>query len=290
MRSPAPFGRRHQRTSSHLQSCHECSAAVRRERQYLERLRDAPIPPASDDLTARLLARTQELAAVPQVPLQRPAQPRTAVRVLALAAGGSTAAAAVLAAGAFAAAGDPLPGEAPGNPAAFSQVSSRTPADGRQLNAEQLTLLRSEGWACPELEAMGFHLESAKATVLNGQPAVELRLTDGSHYATVTEQRLPAQAVGEQAGTADREAGANLLVLQSSPWLATYRTPGHSFTYESDLPAERADDAVAILQRLGARAEEGVAAGASASPEAGGEPLTTRLQRGANRIVAFFTP
>ena len=290
MRSPTPFGRRHQRTSSHLRSCHECSAAVRRERQYLERLRDAPIPPASDDLTARLLARTQELAAVPQVPLQRPAQPRTAVRVLALAAGGSTAAAAVLAAGAFAAAGDPLPGEALGNPAAFSQVSSRTPADGRQLNAEQLTLLRSEGWACPELEAMGFHLESAKATVLNEQPAVELRLTDGSHYATVTEQRLPAQGGGEQGGTADREADTNLHVWQSSPWLATYRTPGHSFTYESDLPAERADDAVPILQRLGARAEEGVAAGTAESPEAGGEPLTTRLQRGANRIVAFFTP
>ena len=137
---------------------------MRRERQYLERLRDAPIPPASDDLTAR----TQELAAVPQVPLQRPAQPRTAVRVLALAAGGSTAAAAVLAAGAFAAAGDPLPGEALGNPAAFSQVSSRTPADGRQLNAEQLTLLRSEGWACPELEAMGFHLSRRRPRCSTG--------------------------------------------------------------------------------------------------------------------------
>ncbi|MFB9405336.1 anti-sigma factor [Pseudarthrobacter polychromogenes] len=298
MRSRTPFGRRHQRTRSHLQSCHECSAALRRERQYLERLRDAPIPPASDDLTARLLARTQELAAVPHRPAQRPASPRTAVRVLALAAGGSTAAAAVLAAGAFAAAGDPLPGDATGNPAAFSQVSSQTPADGRLLNAEQLTRLRSEGWACPELEAMGFHLESAKATVLNGHPAVELRLTDGAHYATVTEQRLPKQVgdgqdTGGQKGAADGEAGAagnNLRVWQSSPWSATYLTPGHSFTYESDLPAERADDAVPILQRMGTRAEEGVAAGIPPSAEAGGEPLTTRLQRGANRIVAFFVP
>ncbi|MEV7454637.1 MULTISPECIES: anti-sigma factor [Pseudarthrobacter] len=298
MRSRTPFGRRHQRTRSHLQSCHECSAALRRERQYLERLRDAPIPPASDDLTARLLARTQELAAAPPGPTRRPASPGTAVRVLAMAAGGSTAAVAVLAAGAFAAAGDPLPGEATGNAANFSQVSSRTPADGRQLNAEQLTRLRSEGWACPELEAMGFHLESAKATVFNGQPAVELRLTDGAHYATVTEQRLPAQEgdgqnPGGQAGAVDREAAAagnNLSVWQSSPWSVTYRTQGHSFTYESNLPAERADDAVPILQRLGSRAEEGVAAGTPPSAEAGGEPLTTRLQRGANRIVAFFVP
>ncbi|AUZ35355.1 anti-sigma factor [Arthrobacter sp. PGP41] len=257
---------------------------MRRERQYLERLRDAPIPPASDDLTARLLARTQELAAMPPADSHRPASSRSAVRVLALAAGGSVAAAGVLAAGAFAAAGDPLPGDATGNQAALSHVSSRTPADGRQLTGEQLTQLRSEGWACPELGAMGFRLESARATVLNGQPAVELRLTDGTHHATVTEQRIVPQAITSQ------DSGP-LRVWRSSPWSATYRTPGHTFLYESDLPAEEADDALPILQRLGTQAEEGVAAGiAGASPEAAEEPISTRLQRGVNRIVAFFTP
>ncbi|MFP5366897.1 MAG: hypothetical protein ACLGIS_08595 [Actinomycetes bacterium] len=119
---------------------------MRRERQYLERLRDAPVPPASDDLTARLLARTQELAAQqPSAPHRQPAPGRVA-RVLAMTAGGSVAAAGVLAAGAFAAAGDPLPGT--GSPAALSQVSSQTPADGRALDGEQLDRLRSEGWAC----------------------------------------------------------------------------------------------------------------------------------------------
>jgi hypothetical protein len=266
---------------------------MQRERHYLERLRDAPIPPASEDLTARLLSRTQELAAVQPVAARRPAARRTAVRAVALAAGGSTAAAAVLAVGAFAAAGDPLQGETAGGPAALSQVSSQTPADGRILTGEQLTRLRSEGWACPELEAMGFRLESAKATVVNGQPAVELRLTDGTHYATLTEQRVSAQGTAA-AGSAGEGVAAGdesgLRVLQSSPWSATYRTPGHSFTYQSDLPAEQADDAVPILQRLGTRAEEGVSAGVGASPDAEGEPLMTRLQRGANRIVAFFTP
>jgi hypothetical protein len=271
---------------------------MRRERQYLERLRDAPIPPASEDLTARLLSRTQELAAVQPVAAHRPAARRTVVRAVALAAGGSTAAAAVLAAGAFAVAGDPLPGERAGGPAALSQVSSHTPADGRILTDEQLTRLRSEGWACPELEAMGFRLESAKATVVNGQPAVELRLTDGTHNATLTEQRVPAQGTaaagsagqGVAGGDETGLANSSLRVLQSSPWSATYRTPGHSFTYQSDLPADQADDAVPILQRMGTRAEEGVAAGVGASPDAEGEPLMSRLQRGANRIVAFFTP
>lgn len=286
MRSPFPFGRRHQRTSSHLQSCHECSAAVRRERQYLERLRDAPVPPASDDLTARLLARTQELAAQqPSAPHRQPAPGRVA-RVLAMTAGGSVAAAGVLAAGALAAAGDPLPGT--GSPAALSQVSSQTPADGRALNGEQLDRLRGEGWACPGLEAMGFRLESAKATMLAGRPAVELRFTDGNHYATVTEQRVP-----EQDGAGQVAAGGSgaLQVQRSSPWSATYLAPGHSFTYESDLPAEQADDAVPILYHLAARAEEGVAAGIPpSSRDAAGESIGSRLQRGANRIVAFLTP
>jgi hypothetical protein len=297
------FGRRHQRTRSHLQSCHECMSAVRRERQYLERLRDAPIPPASDDLTARLLARTQELAAMQPVDAHRPAVSRGAVRVLALAAGGSMAAAGVLAAGAFAAAGDPLPGEAAGNQTALSHVSSRTPADGRQLTGQQLAELRSEGWACPELEAMGFRLESARATVLDGRPAVELRLTDGTHHATVTEQRIFLQATagpGVAGGGAGQDSAgrdiagqdtSSLHVWNSLPWSATYRTPGHTFLYESDLPAEQADDALPILQRLGNQAEQGLEAGLpAASAEAAEEPLSTRLQRGVNRIVALFTP
>ena len=144
---------------------------------------------------------------------------------------------------------------------------------------------------------MGFRLESARATVLNGQPAVELRLTDGTHHATLTEQRIPGQSGGQNGVVGDwvveggtGPADSILRVWNSSPWSATYRTPGHSFTYESDLPAEQADDAVPILQRLGTRAEEGVAAGVPASPDAAGEPIGSRLQRGANRIVAFFTP
>lgn len=299
MRTQIPFGGRHQRTGSHLEACQECAASLRRERQYLERLRDAPIPPASEDLTARLLARTHELAAQPPVPPQQGGTSRVAARALALTAGGTMAAAGVLAVGAFTAAGDPRAGEPAGTEAAFSHVSSQTPADGRTLTASQLATLRSEGWACPELQAMGFHLEAAKALVVDGQPAVELRLTDGAHHATLTEQHPAAnQTAGDAtpaSGSAESQAGAGpkdgqLRVSSTSPWFATYRAAGITITYRSDLPPEQADDALPILKRLADTAAEGVAADVpetTTSPAA--EPLDARLERGINKIAALFT-
>ena len=283
MRSPFSFGGRHQRSPGHLAACTECSDAVRRERQYLERLRDAPIPPASDDLTARLLARTSMLAAEPQFAASHSTAPRMAVRVLAMTAGTTVAAAGVLAAGAFAAAGEPATGMSAS--AALSQVSSRTPADGRALTAEQVGMLRAEGWACPELEVMGFRFESARALVIDGQPAVSLHLTDGSHYATVTEHHLPDQATVPQG--AGGQPGGTLQLGGGSPWSATYRTPERTFTYESNLPADRADDALPILQRLGSGSTAGVAAAVETTGTQ--ESLGTRLQRGINNIGALFT-
>lgn len=257
---------------------------MRRERQYLERLREAPIPPASNDLTARLLERTSLLAAQP-VPATPPVTaPRTAVRVLAMAAGGTVAAASVLGVGALAAAGEPVPANA-AEPAMLAQVSAHTPADGRALTADQLSSLRQEGWACPVLEAMGFHLESARAVVRGGQPAVELRLSDGSYYATVTELHA-----GNVAAEAVSPQGSPVQVLGTSPWSATYTSGGRTFTFESNLPADQADDAGPILERVGGVAAEGLTAGVDGNAQdAGGEPLENRLQRGINRIVAVFT-
>ena len=300
MRSQFPFGGRHQRTGSHLAACRDCAATVRRERQYLERLRDAPIPPASDDLTARLLARTSELAALPAVPENHSSASRLAARALALTAGGTVAAAGVLAVGAFTAAGDPAGGEAMGTEAAFSHVSSQTPADGRALTAAQLAILRSEGWACPELQAMGFHLEGARALVVDGQPAVELRLTDGAHYATVTEQhpvtRQPAgQAAPVPPGVPAEAAGAGGSGGPSQGWAtgqgtAAYRAAGLTITYRSDLPAAQANEALPILKRLADSAAEGVAAAVpEASGEQSAEPLEARLERGFSKIAALFT-
>jgi hypothetical protein len=299
MRSQFPFGGRHQRTGSHLEACQECAATVRRERQYLERLRDAPIPPASDDLTARLLARTSELAAQPAASVDHSSTSRLAARALALTAGGTVAAAGVLAVGAFTAAGDPTAGGAVGTEAAFSHVSSQTPADGRTLTAAQLATLRSEGWACPDLQAMGFHVESAKALVVDGQPAVELWLTDGAHHATVTEQHpVTGQAAAQVAvaGNAPAEAaGAGEKAGPSQDWAtspraATYRAEGLTITYRSDLPAAQSNQALPILKRLADSAAEGVAAAVPDSSEGqAAEPLEARLERGFGKIAALFT-
>ncbi|MFJ5860612.1 anti-sigma factor [Pseudarthrobacter sp. NPDC092439] len=276
MKPGFPFGR-HQRTSSHLSACADCAAALHRERQYLERLRQAPIPPASHDLTARLLERTHELAAEPR---KRARPQRPVVRVLAIAAGGTVAASGLLAAGAFVMAGEPPADESA--TAALSHASAQTPADGRTLSAVELSRLRSDGWACPDLAAMGFHVESARAVIVDGRPAVELRLSDGSHYAAITEQRGPGPG---------GQATARLHVLDSSPWTATYRADGRTFTYESDLPADRADDAVPILRVMDARASGGAGAASDASPGGPGEDsLGARLQRGMAKVSALLAP
>lgn len=327
------FGRRHPRSSSsHILSCTDCSSAVRRERQYLERLRGAAIPEASHDLTARLLARTQQLAMAPEQPTdagQRPAM------MLVLTAGGAAAAAGMVAVAAFAMAGDPSPVAGPFASAAVLQQGTQGTAANRNLTGTQLTGLRTEGWACPELQAMGFHVISAQATVVSGRPALKMRLSDGAHYATVLEQHLATGTSGGRA-VADESAAASaspvspinvltgrpaaddgfvgastavgalhdartaddgsLWIKTAAPWTAIYRTSGTIFTYVSDLPSEQADDAVAVLVRAGAAADEGLfaasqpGAAGSASVQTGNDPVSERLQRGLRKIMEVFTP
>jgi hypothetical protein len=214
------------------------------------------------------------------------------VKVLALAAGGTAAAAGVLAVGAFALAGDDL---VPGNALAGSlvQQSAHLPADGRELSEAQLTQLRSDGWVCPELESLGFHLQSATATTLDGRPVVEMHLSDGQYYATVVEEHRNDHQRPADAQTGDHGV---LQIRSSSPWMATYVTPAAIFTYESDRPAEQADDAVPVLQELSTRASVGVNAGIAAEPaaaEADAAPddsVSGRLQRGIRKITEMLTP
>jgi anti-sigma factor RsiW len=274
-----PFGRRHHRGAEHLQVCAECAAAVKRERQYIERLREAAVPPASDDLTARLLARTQLLAATPE-PVR---SQHAAVRALALTAGGTAAAAGILAVSAFALAGDTLPLAGAAMNGSLVRHAAQLPADGGALTAPQLSALRAEGWLCPGFESLGFQIRSATAVTYNGMPAVELHLSDGQHYATVMEQH-PA---GESAGD------GKLVVSSLAPWTATYTTVAGTFSVESDLPAEQADDTVPVLQQLSSGAAEGIDAGSSTASRAdpataGDESPAARLERGIRKIVEIL--
>ena len=288
-----PFGRRHHRGAEHVKTCAECAAALKRERQYIERLRDAAVPPASEDLTARLLARTQLLAAATE---PAPSQYQ-AVKVLALAAGGTAAAAGILAVSAFALAGDSTPVAQTAINGSLVQHTAQLPADGRKLSAPQLLALRSEGWVCPELEQLGFHVRSANAITLNGRPAVELHLSDGNHYATIVEQH-PADAgqnSGQDAGLTTSQTEEKLVVSSLAPWTATIETTAGIFTVESDLPAEQADDAVPVLERLSVLAVEGINAGASAAPDASpvaapDDSPAARLERGIRKLGEMLAP
>lgn len=277
-----PLFRRHPRTDSHIKSCPECASAMRRERQYIERLREAAIPPASQDLTARLLQQTHVLAMASCEPSR---SPHRGAKILAFAAGGTAAAAGFLAASAFALAGDPLPMAASSAAGSFVQQPAKVPADGRELSAGQLAGLRLEGWVCPELESLGFHVLSARATTLDGRPAVEMKLSDGRYYAKVVEQHDVRTPAGD----------SDVSILSSVPGAAVLQSGANTLTYESDLPADRADDALPVLQRLTALAATGISAGvapegtASVSPPAA-EPLSERLQRGLHKIVRILTP
>jgi hypothetical protein len=115
------------------------------------------------------------------------------------------------------------------------------------LSSEQLDALRDQGWACPELGGMGFHVVAARATMHNGHPAVELRLESNGHYATVVEEHLQASDIG----VTGRPASAELSLTQGTPWEAVYRTSAAVLSYSSDLPADAADDAVPELVRAG---------------------------------------
>ena len=332
------------RSSKHIESCPECTSLQWRERQYLERLRSASIPAASEDFTARLLARTQQLASVPAGSAAGHAGHRRspagfpALRALGIAAGGALAAAGVVTGAAYFLAGDPRP-VADGTPATWSQqheaafglqppAGSASPGSDGMLTSTDLEGLRTQGWSCPELRDMGFHVLWARHETVAGQAVLELRLTDGTHFATVLEQHSqPVPADGAQpavprssptniltgrpaeadgfvrapgGAAAGNAAGGAVWINASAPWRAIYQAPGVTFTYISDLPADSADDGVAELVRSGSTTpvrSPGVPASGTAGSAApgtesvpAGEGLPDRLRRGLGRIVELFTP
>ncbi|MCP1414802.1 hypothetical protein [Paenarthrobacter sp. A20] len=253
---------RHTRSPEHVQECVACSTALRRERQYLERLQSASVPEASQDLAARLIQHTERLANEPDYLI--PAQAsrgglRRGLRIAGVAAGTLAVSAGALAVSAYVVAGDneaqvlagtsevgALAGAWTGTPAETTLGPAFRAGSTISLSDAQLDSLREDGWACPELSAMGFHIVSAQATERNGHPVVELRLESNGHYATIVEEHLPAG----QPGTG-RSTSAQLSVTQGSPWKAVYTMPAAVISYASDLPADTADDAVPEIVRAG---------------------------------------
>lgn len=322
------LGGRHERRPLHLESCAECRLQQRQEREYLERLRGAEVPVASTDLTARLLARTAELARNEQ-PAPRPDTARgarPAFRAAVLVAGTAAAATALLGGSAYLMGADPAPtaGGAPasvflqrdltasgaaaavgagaGTPTGWSLTGEPDFTPDGALTGAQLSSLRSEGWTCPELRELGYHLVWARAGVLSGGDILELRLTDGRHFATVFEQHggepvqpgipgggphtappVPVNVLTGHPATSDGFTSAplpagsaamgdgpgrgTLWVNHAAPFAAIYQAGDVTFTYVSDQPAEQDDDDVAALVR--ARTAAAASAGDGGPGQAG---------------------
>jgi hypothetical protein len=317
-------GVRHTGTPDHVRECTECGVALRRQRQYIEKLRDAAVPAASDELTARLLLRTQQLAMAPAAPA-----PRTGpLKLAGLAGGVAVLAAGTVVAGAYISAGEPrqyaaatFSGQAGSSAEAAASGGAAVGggAGGGPSADPSVAALRTHGWACPDLQAMGFHIVSATSKVFAGRPGVELRLSDGRHTATVLEQHsgtaarngaapaasaatdvplnpLTGHAAGKDgfvAVDAGNAAGGMLWIRASAPWSAIYQTARTTFTYVSDLPANAADDAVPALAVAGAAVSQGtgdpgIAADAGPVASPGGsdsESVLERLERGLRSMV-----
>lgn len=290
---PEPFSRptfaalRHARNPEHLKVCEECRSALRRERQYLERLRGAAVPEASQDLAARLIQHTERLANLSeQTADASPHRSPTwrSLRFAGIAASTVLVSAGALAVSAYVVAGEdqaqayagfgnesPLLSSLTGGQAQPLPGFAFAAGDTVKLSTSQLEDLRAGGWACPALSDMGFEVVSAQATMLNGHPAVELRLERNGHYATVVEEHLPEPAPDSPEGLTTPQ----LSLTQGKPWRAEYATPAAVIRYASDLPADIADDAVPELVRAG---EYLSSQSAGESPETWSERLLRGLK------------
>ncbi|MDQ0755657.1 hypothetical protein [Arthrobacter sp. B3I4] len=355
-------GKAHERRRNHLERCTACRARQQRERQYLERLRGAAVPEASEDLTARLLARTGELAtrsdgdspapaavqpATPAPVLKQRPAPVTPKRLpLALGIGGGVAAGALLLGGAayllgaevaptsdgaFAsAAGAAFPGRMTGQAvppdsafgSAWKLSGEPDVAPAGALSAGQLAGLRAQGWTCPELRELGYHLVWARSGIAYGTKVLELRLTDGRHFATVLEQHSGdgGRRSGPAAGPG-RAAAVPVNVLTGHPasddgFTAAPLVPDKPDTAATDAEQPQPAPAEGVLwvnarapfraiyatpaatftyvsdlpdEQAGAGVDALVRSRPTASPAApGGGALPTRLERGLQRLAELL--
>lgn len=298
------IGKKHGACRATLEACPDCSSAMQRERQYLERLQSAAVPAAPDDLVARLLSRTQDLAMAVPEPVSRA---RSRMKLVQLLLACTAAVAGLMGMAAFIVGGDPAP-------QAEAAAAGSLTDQGSTLAAGRVQELRSQGWICPDLSGAGFHLVSARANVVAGEPAMELRLSDGKNYATIIEQhsspagaspgmptavREPLNALTGHAASEDgfarvtkldeSEAGS-LWVSSGAPQRAIYQVNGVTFTYVSDLSQHHAQAALAALTQSAPHGSiTGPATGPGSSAErAEGGDLLGRLQRGIGRIFGGF--
>ncbi|MDQ0735607.1 anti-sigma factor family protein [Arthrobacter agilis] len=295
----------------HVSRCASCTASVARLRSLKSALLGLRNPSPDPGFQQRLLSphvgsgstprssaereeRTGSSAAFVRAHHERTA-PRRRHRTLVLAGGSAVAAASVLAA-AYVVGSEAVPVTAEGARGAtalragWDSVAPQTPT---YLDTGQLETLREGGWYCPELESLGFTLQSAEGITVGGRPTLELVLENDGDTVTVYEQRKVGDAGGldepplnavtgspvssdgfEHIGGADRD----IWVRSGEPWQVVLDSPTVTYTVVSDLPAAAMPQ---TLNQLVATEH----AQLSLSPQGQDDSMMARIIRGLSRIT-----
>ncbi|WP_167398956.1 anti-sigma factor family protein [Arthrobacter pityocampae] len=260
----------------HVSRCPSCAAALERVRGLKSTLLGLSRPHPHPDFQRRLLssgskgsagsagtARTADFpdpwgpvggSSAAVVRDHHGHAPRRRRPALALAGGAAAVAAAVLvSAYVVGAEARPVATAAVGTTALRSGWESVAPRTPTYLDTDQLETLRDGGWYCPELEALGFTLQSAEGITVDGRPTLELVLENDGATVTVYEQRkvgatvdrgaapTPLNAVTGNSVAADgfEHIGGSVQdvwVRAGAPWQAVLDSPSVTYTVVSDLP------------------------------------------------------
>lgn len=252
----------------HVSRCSSCAAALVRIRGLKSTLlglnRPHPHPDFQRSLLSSGAGRSPEPRTLPAGSSavfvrdhHERADPRRRRHPVLAAAGGSAVVAVAILASAYVVGAEARPvAAAPssGTAALQSGWESVAPQTPTYLDTDQLETLRAGGWYCPELEALGFTLQSAEGITVGGRPTLELVLENDGDTVTVYEQRkvggtsvdrraapAPVNAVTgnsvasdgfEHIGGADRD----VWVRAGAPWQAVLDSPSVTYTVVSDLP------------------------------------------------------
>ncbi|THJ66033.1 hypothetical protein E8P82_10395 [Arthrobacter echini] len=252
--------RRRSVVEHHLQVCDTCSNDVRGLREHKGTLLGLGSPSPDPEFQRRLLSTGPgpSTGSAPDRPGLQPdraatiASPKPSRRLrLVAAAGGSAVLAAAVLTGAY------VVGSG-SDPAAGAEAGSTTPRAGWEetfrgtpaaLDADQVEVLRTQGWSCPGLTTLGLTLRSAEGLTIDGLPTLELVLEHDGDRVTVYEQRAvdgrrrtpPTNAVTGRTVAEDgfEHVGGlqqDLWVHSGEPWTVVLRSSSATYTVVSELP------------------------------------------------------
>lgn len=175
---------------AHLARCSTCRAEAARQRRSQSRLRSAEIPRPGPELREHFEQTAPRGTETVHGYADAPARTGRRRHRGAIFAAGAAAAVGLVLSTAYLLGGwstdAALTGSAPGMAAGWSEV---TGGDAHELTGEEIDALRTHGWACPELQAVGMSLVAAHSVQVDGQPAVLMTLEGNGGSVTVYEIR-----------------------------------------------------------------------------------------------------